>query len=57
MEGNTNRPTTLSDMDNNAMCTVAKNVGVIVEEDAFETFDIVKELELARANVYEKQKK
>ena len=30
-------------------------MGVIIEEDDFDTFDMLKELEIARANLYDKQ--
>jgi len=55
MEGNTSHPSSLADIDNNSMCVLAKNMGVVIENDEFDTFDIVKKLELARANLYDKQ--
>jgi len=30
-------------------------MGVIIEEDDFDTFDMLKELEIARSNMYDKQ--
>ena len=34
---------------------IIKNMGVVIVEDDFDTFVVVKELELARDNLYEKQ--
>jgi hypothetical protein len=55
LEGNSTHAVSFSELSNNDMCSIAKNMGVVISEDDFDTFDVVKELELARANLYEKQ--
>lgn len=39
MEGNSVHPTSLTNLDNNSMCSLAKNMGVVIEDDDFETFE------------------
>lgn len=55
MEGNSSHTVALFDIQNTKMCSLAKNMGVIIEEEDFDTFDMLKELKIARSNLYDKQ--
>ena len=55
MEGNISNITTLSTFQNSEICSLAKNMGIVIEEEDFDTFDTLKDLEMARANLYHKQ--
>lgn len=57
LEGNLNLPHHLSDVDNLELDSMAKNMGVVVQKDHFATFDLIKDLELARNCLYSWQKK
>lgn len=52
LKGNSSISVALSGINNFKMCSIAKQMGVVIEEEDFDTFE---ELELARADLYDKQ--
>jgi len=48
LEGNSNKSHTLASIDNNMLNDLAKNMGVLINDTEFSTFDMLKELETIR---------
>jgi hypothetical protein len=57
LEGNSKIPRNLSDVDNSILNSLAKNMGVVIQNENFATFDVLKDLESARNCLYAKQQK
>lgn len=57
LEGNPSKPTVLADVSNDHLIDLAKNMGIIVNDENFATFDMIKEIETARHCLYDKQLK
>jgi hypothetical protein len=57
LEGNIDTSHSLSDIDNVHLNDLAKNMGVVIHDDNFSTFDILKDLEAARNCLFNKHQK
>jgi hypothetical protein len=57
LEGNTSSKFTISELSHNSMHDMSKKMGVIVDNSTNNSFDLLKEIENARLNLFNKQQK
>lgn len=54
LEGNSKKHQNISELDNIMLDCLAKDMGVVVQDNGFATFDLIKDLETARNCLYDK---
>jgi len=57
LEGNTSSKFTISELSHKSMHDMSQKMGVMVDNDSSNSFDLLKEIENARLNLYNKQQK
>jgi len=57
LEGNSEKPTAIAAVNNDQLKCLAKDMSVMVHDDNFATFNLIKEIEAARQCLYDKQVK
>jgi hypothetical protein len=57
LEGNTSSKFTISELSHNSMHDMSKKMGVIVDNSTSNSFDLLKEIENARLNLFNEQQK